>query len=613
MKRKIRLLLFFLFITSAFLLLNYSITTLWGETYVDMSGNQSHTLSEASKQILNDLKIKQTIRLYISPQIAKDYPQTSQYSRYVADLLKRYAKQSGGKLSFEQIEIEPYSKEEDDAKAYGLKTFLSRDGKINLYFGAVIFNENGEERVIPNFVELRRPYLENDISEIIYRLSKTSSKNTIGLIAPEWNLYYTANGFLDGNKNLNILNKLSENYNIQVISEYALQIGLNINTLILVNPSHDLPNVSRYALDQFVLRGGNLIILTDAVDERTHLLNNDKKINQLLKNWGITFSSEITIGNLNAAESILLNGKQIKYPTWLAVKEDAFNQESPLTRNLKTLIFRSPAGIKINEKQREGVKVTPLVTLQKYNTEIDSRFIAKNYKHLVPQESTITSALYHLAVMIEGTFYSNYTQNIIQDEKAKQQMLPFLIKSVKEGKIFVISDIDFVYDENYADNSFKEDNPIYGVIPWANNGDFFLKLVEYANQNEVLTRFTPKSILPQTGLEEDFKKQAEQNFTLNLQTEQQKLDSLQGRKNSINLQTNALGNVKEYNELETQISEQEKKIRHIEYQIDKQYRAKINNFILWNLLAILGVLTLIIVMCRHQIKKRRFYKSSEKE
>ena len=263
MKRKIRLLLFFLFITSAFLLLNYSITTLWGETYVDMSGNQSHTLSEASKQILNDLKIKQTIRLYISPQIAKDYPQTSQYSRYVADLLKRYAKQSGGKLSFEQIEIEPYSKEEDDAKAYGLKTFLSRDGKINLYFGAVIFNENGEEQVIPNFVELRRPYLENDISEIIYRLSKGSSKNTIGLIAPEWNLYYTANGFLDGNKNLNILNKLSENYNIQVISEYALQIGLNINTLILVNPSHDLPNVSRYALDQFVLRGGNLIILTD--------------------------------------------------------------------------------------------------------------------------------------------------------------------------------------------------------------------------------------------------------------------------------------------------------------------------------------------------------------
>ena len=460
---------------------------------------------------------------------------------------------------------------------------------------------------------MRRPYLENDISEIIYRLSKTSSKNTIGLIAPEWNLYYTANGFLDGNKNLNILNKLSENYNIQVISEYALQIGLNINTLILVNPSHDLPNVSRYALDQFVLRGGNLIILTDAVDERTHLLNNDKKINQLLKNWGITFSSEITIGNLNAAESILLNGKQIKYPTWLAVKEDAFNQESPLTRNLKTLIFRSPAGIKINEKQREGVKVTPLVTLQKYNTEIDSRFIAKDYKHLVPQESTITSTPYHLAVMIEGTFYSNYTQNIIQDEKAKQQMLPFLIKSVKEGKIFVISDIDFVYDENYADNSFKEDNPIYGIIPWANNGDFFLKLVEYANQNEVLTRFTPKSILPQTGLEEDFKKQAEQNFTLNLQTEQQKLDSLQGRKNSINLQTNALGNVKEYNELETQISEQEKKIRHIEYQIDKQYRAKINNFILWNLLAILGVLTLIIVMCRHQIKKRRFYKSSEKE
>ena len=129
MKRKIRLLLFFLFITSAFLLLNYSITTLWGETYVDMSGNQSHTLSEASKQILNDLKIKQTIRLYISPQIAKDYPQTSQYSRYVADLLKRYAKQSGGKLSFEQIEIEPYSKEEDDAKAVMMKEFNLTDNQ----------------------------------------------------------------------------------------------------------------------------------------------------------------------------------------------------------------------------------------------------------------------------------------------------------------------------------------------------------------------------------------------------------------------------------------------------------------------------------------------------
>ena len=257
MKKHLKNIIFFLLVLASFICINYAATTLWEESYVDLSTNKSYTLSSATKNIINNLQGEQTIDLYQSTEIARDYPQTAQYAEYIKDLLQRYAKQSSGKINLNIIKVKPFSEEEKSAFANGLKAFSDAQKKINLFFGAVIYNSNGEKRVIPNFVEYRRAYAEKDISENIYWLDKGGKRTKIGLIAPDIDLKYSTTGLLDKNTNLNIFNKLSAEYDIQPISEYAVQIGVDINTLIVINPAHSFAQIGQYALDQFLLRGGN--------------------------------------------------------------------------------------------------------------------------------------------------------------------------------------------------------------------------------------------------------------------------------------------------------------------------------------------------------------------
>ena len=86
--------------------------------YIDLSGNNKYSLSSASKKIISELNATQSIKIYISPQIAKDYPQTAEYGKYIAELVKQYEKENPKKITAEIIEIEPFGPQEHEAEQH---------------------------------------------------------------------------------------------------------------------------------------------------------------------------------------------------------------------------------------------------------------------------------------------------------------------------------------------------------------------------------------------------------------------------------------------------------------------------------------------------------------
>ena len=90
--------------------------------------------------------------------------------------LKKYKEQGKDMVLLKGIAIGlKIAKEEKTAQSNGLKAFSDTQKKINLYFGAVIYNSRGEKKVIPNFVEYRKAYLEKDISEANKQISSRKS------------------------------------------------------------------------------------------------------------------------------------------------------------------------------------------------------------------------------------------------------------------------------------------------------------------------------------------------------------------------------------------------------------------------------------------------------
>lgn len=612
MKKHLKNIIFFLLVLASFICINYAATTLWEESYVDLSTNKSYTLSSATKNIINNLQGEQTIDLYQSTEIARDYPQTAQYAEYIKDLLQRYAKQSSGKINLNIIKVKPFSEEEKSAFANGLKAFSDAQKKINLFFGAVIYNSNGEKRVIPNFVEYRRAYAEKDISENIYWLDKGGKRAKIGLIAPDIDLKYSTTGLLDKNTNLNIFNKLSAEYDIQPISEYAVQIGVDINTLIVINPAHSFAQIGQYALDQFLLRGGNLIIFVDAVNEKTHQVNNDEGLNKLLNHWGIKYTSAQTIGNIDYAEDIILNNKITKYQPWMSLTPTAFNQDSDLMRGLNIIRTKSPAGLEIISKNRKSVKVTPLISLNKHNEVVDSTLVVKNYKMLVPQELKTTDQKYNIALLLEGKFSSMFTQNIMEGTKVAPQMLPFLPQSMEQGRVFVISDIDILWDENYVDTSFAGQNTVYGSVPWANNGDLIERIVNMVNNDNKLLGLTSKPILPPKGLEYQFMQEAQKHYAPQINALEERLQQYQKQQNNYNSQDTSLGDIQQQKQLAENITQTQQQLQQINYQIDRMQNAKKRNFVILNIVLILILLTALAAKFKSAQKSRKFMPTGEK-
>ena len=127
---------------------------------IDLTENRLFTLSEGTRGILERLEEPVTLRYYISRRELERVPGIGGYADRVRALLGEYKRLSGGMLSLQVIDPEPFSEEEDRAVGYGLRGVpLGLDEGI-FYFGLAGTNSVDDEEVIPFFASEREQFLE---------------------------------------------------------------------------------------------------------------------------------------------------------------------------------------------------------------------------------------------------------------------------------------------------------------------------------------------------------------------------------------------------------------------------------------------------------------------
>lgn len=603
----ISLFLFTVLLLGSFVLLAFVNSFLWQDKYVDFTSDKHLSLSQPTQKLLSELKSPIIVRIYISPSIADDYPRTEQYFQHILHVLQQYKQASSGKLSYEISYIEPYSNEEQNAQKLGLKSFLSADSKSDAYFGALVMTDIGDSYVIPNFVELRRRYLETDLNRIIINLDKKIPLKKIGIIAPDLDFGNSRQGLIRPGQSWNIINQLSNDYLLVAISEKAVQISADIDTLLYISPTQNLSQLSLYALDQFVLRGGKLILVVDSFNENTNQSLADDNINLLLQNWGIGFSSKNIIGDRKTAEEGIFNGKATTYYPWLNITEEYINQQNPITQGLDGLIFRSPTALNI--KGREGVTITPLITTSKEAGEVSTTLAARPDKTALFREYRQLNEQYNLALLLEGKFSSIFDDNLMKNTPYSKKMLTFLPKSLHPSKIIVLSDIDFLYNDNWSDKEFAADNPVFGLVPWADNGDFILRSVDYLSGNEAFLGYNHAKLNPGTSLQQAFTLISGKNYTDKFLQTEKKLGDLQQMAQKLNTLKEQkdlnMIEMKELDDANLAINEQKSKLQQFRYEIEQKTKKNYHYFLVFNttcMLLMVLIISLIVYKC-HQHKR----------
>lgn len=482
----------------AFAALNIGTALLTGSHQLDLTSTERFTLRSPTLSWLKNNHRTILIRLYLSPELGQSYPGLEQYSRYLVKFLEQYQNNSGGKISLETIETKPYETEEKNARRFGIRGFLDKNGNSNLYFGAVFSDELGNSYTIPYFDPRRSAYLEHDVSRILSKLDDYQPPE-IGIISPLLPVMPSEDKF-DNTPDWPFVTALKNDYHVTLLRPDTVQIPLQIRTLLVFNPQNLAP-MSIYALDQYLLRGGSLILLLDPFSEaflnlNGHIAPSYSNLYNFLKSKGLAYSDTRVVGDTGLAAPALLQspgGQAIRsYPLWLNLNTGNLNQNSKLTAGLQKLSFKSAGGLELSEPNPENILAA---TSQQAGT-IPADTAMYNTKAEIKDVFSGNNQTYVLAALLEGNFQSMYAAHPLDGTDYVRKMFPFLSASVKPGKLLVVTDSDFLFSPEWNAAPQAAGQGTYDFIPFNNNYDFIERAIDDLSDNSALL-----NIMPQGGFD----------------------------------------------------------------------------------------------------------------
>src|SRR5215472_2055450 len=161
---------------------NVLVAALFPAGRLDLTHDRLYTLSSGTRQVLRQLDEPVTLRFFLSERLVREVPAYGAYATRVRDLLREYVNASGGKLRLQTFDPEPFSDVEDRAVALGLQGVPVDQGGEQVYFGLAGANTTDDEEVIAFFQPEREPFLEYDLTRMVYKLARPN-KRVVGMIS----------------------------------------------------------------------------------------------------------------------------------------------------------------------------------------------------------------------------------------------------------------------------------------------------------------------------------------------------------------------------------------------------------------------------------------------
>ena len=240
--------------------------------HVDLTQSRIYTLSNGTRQILASLKEPITLRLFYSRQLGATVPVYGAYADHVREMLGEYAAVSGGKIRLQFYDPEPFSDTEDRALAYGLQGVPVDQGGTQVYFGLAGSNLEDDERTIAFFQPERERFLEYDLTKLIYDLSNPK-RPVVGVMSslpvdgdPRAMMMAMRGQRRPAASPMRSTMLLRQTNQVKTVATDAQVIDPDIQVL-LVAEAQNLSDATLYAIDQFVMRGGRLMVMVDPWSE----------------------------------------------------------------------------------------------------------------------------------------------------------------------------------------------------------------------------------------------------------------------------------------------------------------------------------------------------------
>ena len=602
-----------LFILAAIFLLSSIIISqsgLFSRLRVDLTENDLFTLNQGTKNILKDIDETIHLRLFYSDQATENIPLLRTYHRQVVDFLEELERYGDGKLKITLIDPVSFSEEEDQASQYGLQALPVGEGGENVFFGLAGTNALDQVEVIPFLQPDKEAFLEYDVAQLIHNLNHPD-KRTIGVMSdlPLLGTFDPQTGQVPGQI---MFEQLREMYDITAISTTEPDLS-GVDLLLVVHPKN-LTAGSLFAIDQFVMQGGRLMVFVDPMAQAEEVpadpqnpmaqLQADRSsdLAVLFNAWGVGFDKgQVVLDNQQAVSIQSPQGQAIRHLGINSWPKDSLNQEDIVMLDLSAVNTALAGSL----TAADG-RLIPLLrsTSQSMLTRSDPMSLLFNPAGLFDAFQA-DDQQHVIAARLSGEVNTAFP-NGVDGQPADQ-----LITSNAQPNVVIFADVDVLFDRMWvrAQNFFGRQ--IYSNF--ADNGSLINNLIDNltgsADLIQVRARGTSNRPFDKVQdiqrVSEQKYRETENQLLQQLRETESKLNELQRSKGQENQLIISQEQQQEIARFKQRKLEVRKSLREVKRNLNKDIEALGSRLKFINIALVPLLLTLVVVFLSWRKSKRK--------
>ena len=465
-------------------------------TRIDLTSEKRYTLSDTSKEILKKLDDYVYFRVYLEGEFPAGFKKLRKETKEMLDEFRAYSK-------FIDYEFINPSESNDQAERQETYKLLWQSG-LNYYTETVQTN-NGLQQIIiwPGVIlsyrenelpidllsgqsgQSQETVLNNSAQDLEYKLI-SAIKEVSTIVKPNI-AFVDGHGELSDLEVYDIANSLSAKFNIKRTTlneqlnslmkrdlgqDSSIRIKPAYDAIIIAKPTKAFSEKNKFIIDQYIMYGGKVMWLLDAVNasmdslqsaESTMGLAQNLNLDDQLFKYGIKLNRNLLLAYPCAQIGLVTgqgNNLQSTLLPWYYFPLLSPASEHPIVRNLEAVKSDFVSSLEPTTSAPEIQKI-PLLKTSDY-TKVSSApvYISLDILNQRPDASMFPQKGMTTAFLLNGTFTSLY-ENRMPESITESAEIGFKSKSVPTSMI-VIADGDIIRNQLAQLDYAKKNNKRIG-------------------------------------------------------------------------------------------------------------------------------------------------------
>ena len=403
---------------------------------LDLTRDKAYTISEVSRGLYKEISDQVVITYFVSDRLSLAHPMPGE----IGDLLREYAAHSRGKIRFVQkdpVKAELLGVVEDLGIApQQIQVVEKNETTVATVYTGILIEYLDRQEIIPVVFSLDT--LEYDLSSRIRSLVRNVERE-LGVIVgdgqKQWNNDY---GYLHRELVLS-------GFRIRLITP-GEEIPAALPALFVLGGAEDLDEGSLFAIDRYIMGGGNVFFAAEGVFVDTSgsleaRPMQDKGLLAMLANYGAVVRQALVLDrtalNLTfrtqSGNSTVI--RSIRYPEWIGVQEQRGNPEHLLTGRFGGLDLYWASPLELSPPPGVSAEIlfssTEAAWLQAENFITNPNMISQFENEAAQTRGTKT-----LGAALSGIFPGFYRERAFQEHDGYPAQ-------AKPSRLVVVGDTDF--------------------------------------------------------------------------------------------------------------------------------------------------------------------------